>query len=515
MATDNRRIFKNTLFLYFRMFLVMGISILTAGVTLRVLGEVNYGLYTVLGGVVAMFSFLNGSISGAASRHITYELGRGDYAAVNRVFNASLVVFCALALIIVLLAETVGLWFFYNKMTIPPERMAASFCVLQFSIINVPFMLTQVPYNAVLIAHENMKIYAYVSIADAIARLAIIGLLIIAPFDKLVTLAALGFGWSIITLVFYRIYCIRLYPETKLCWCGDRKLYTRIVSYAGADLIGNLSILAQGQGFNLLLNVFFGPAVNAARGIAYGLQGMTTQFSGNFMTAVAPQIIKSFAQGDMAGMWQLVKRASCFSFFLVWMLALPACLEGDYVLTLWLGKYPEHTLNFFYLVVVVCLLQTLKTPIVKVVHANGKLLMANLIVGTVLCLAFPVGYVLLRMGMPPEAVFWATIGSIAVGNICDWFICRHYVPFGILEYVKTVYGRSIIVMVLSPLLPYWLVVRNFEPSFMRMISTGIVSVMSVGVVAFWFGMSRNDRVRLVTMVVNKWQFMRAKFLDNN
>ena len=504
MATDNKRIFKNTLFLYFRMFLVMGVSILTAGVTLRVLGEVDYGLYAVLGGIVAMFSFLNGSIGGAASRHITYELGKGDYGAVNRIFNVSLVVFVALAIIIVLLSETVGLWFFCNKMTIPPERMNASFWVFQLSIINVPLMLTQVPYSAVLIAHENMKIYAYVSIADAFARLGIIGLLVVSPFDKLVSLSLLGFGWSLVTLVFYRIYCIRKYSETRLCFCKDKRLYKGMLTYAGSDLIGNLSVLAQGQGFNLLLNVFLGPAVNAARGIAYSLQGMTTQFSGNFMTAVAPQIIKSFAQGDREGMWQLVKRSSCFSFYLVFMLALPACLEGDYVLTLWLGKYPDHTLNFFYLVMIACLLQTLKTPLVKVVHANGKLLWANLIGGSVLCLAFPVGYLFLRIGLPPESIFWATIGSMAIGNVCDWFICRHYVPFSISDYVKAVYGRSVVVLALSPILPYFLVVHNCEPSFVRMIITGLVSVLSVGIVALYFGMPRHDRARLLEVAQNRW-----------
>ncbi len=504
MATDNKRIFKNTLFLYFRMFLVMGISILTAGVTLRVLGEVDYGLYAVLGGIVAMFSFLNGSISGAASRHITYALGKGDYVAVNRIFNVSLVVFICLSLVIVLLSETIGVWFFYNKMTIPHERLKAAFWVFQLSIINVPLMLSQIPYNAILIAHENMKIYAYVSIVDAVARLAIIGLLIVSPFDKLVSISFLGFVWSLLTLTFYRVYCMRKYSETTLRFCKDRKLYKGMITYAGSDLIGNLSVLAQGQGFNLLLNVFFGPAVNAARGIAYGLQGMTTQFSNNFMTAVSPQIIKSFAKGDIDEMWQLVKRSSCFSFYLVLMLALPACLEGDYVLTLWLGRYPDHTLNFFYLVMAVCLLQTLKTPIVKVVHANGKLLMANLIVGTILCLAFPVGYMFLRFGMPPESVFWATIGSMLIGNICDMFICRHYVPFRILEFVRTVYGRSLMVMLLSPVVPYLLVVSNFKPSFGRMIFTGFTSVLSVGIAALSLGMTRHDRSRIFEIVQNRW-----------
>lgn len=511
MATDSERIAKNTLFLYFRMFLVLGVSLLTAGVTLRVLGKVDYGLNAVLGGVVAMFSFLNGSLSGAASRNITFELGRGDLEKVNKIFNVSLVVFVGLAAVIVLLSETVGLWFFYNKMVIPPERLRVAFWVLQLSIVSVPLSLTQVPYGAVIVAHENMKIYAYVSIADAIVRLLIIYGLFISPFDKLLTLASLQFLWSVCTIVFYRIYCIRRYEETRFRWCGEKGLYKSIVQYAGADLIGNLSCLAQGQGFNLLLNTFFGPVVNAARGIAYGLQGMTTQFSGNFMTAVYPQIIKSFAQGDREGMWRLVRRSSCFSYYLVWLLALPAWLEGDYVLRLWLGDYPEHTLSFFHLIVVVCLLETVKNPIVKVVHANGKLLLGNMTAGTVLCLSFPVAYVFLRMGYPPESVFWCTIGSLAITNVIDWFVVRHYMPFDIWDYVVSVYGRCLLVTIASTAVPALVYSHIMPPSFLRMILTGVLTTISVGLSALYLGMSHSDRQKLFAIAGDKLGQIRRKF----
>jgi len=503
MATDTKRIAKNTLFLYFRMFISLAISLLTAGVTLRVLGKVDYGLNAVLGGVVAMFSFLNGSLAGAASRNITFEIGRGDWDKVNKIFNVSLAVFMGLAAIVVLLSETVGLWFFYNKMVIPFERQNVAFWVLQLSIISVPLSLSQVPYSAILIAHENMKIYAYTSITDQIARLGIIYLLIVSPFDKLITLSAMSFLWSTGMLIFYRFYCIRLYSETKLRFCRDRSLYKSILQYAASDLIGNLSCLAQGQGFNLLLNTFFGPVVNAARGIAYGLQGMTTQFSGNFMVAVEPQITKSFAQGDLDGMWRLVKRCSCFSYYLVWLLALPALLEGDFVLHLWLGDYPEHTLSFFYLILVVCLLQTLKTPIVKVYHANGKIFMGNVIVGTILCLSFPVAHVCLRYGCPPEAVFWCTIGSMVIGNIADWYIVNYYVKFNILGYVREVYGRCIHVTIISTIIPYFIYDRFLSPSILRMLMTGVLTTISVGFTALYLGMSASDRQRLLEIAKQK------------
>ena len=505
MTTDNARIARNTIFLYFRMFVTLGVSLVTAGVTLRVLGGVDYGINAVIGGVVAMFSFVNGSLSGAASRHITFELGRGDLGRVNAVFNVSLAVFAALSLVIVLLAETVGLWFFYGKMVIPPERMDVAFWLLQLSIVSVPLTLTQVPYNAVIIAHENMRVYAYVSIADACARLAIIYGLCISPFDKLLTLGTLNFAWSIASLAFYRVYCIRRYPcETKIVLCRDRALYKGIFQFAGSDLIGNLSCLAQGHGFNLLLNTFFGPVVNAARGIAYGLQGMTTQFSNNFTTAVHPQIVKSFAQGELDGMWRLVKRASCFSYYLVWMLALPALLEGDFVLRLWLGDYPEHTLSFFYLVVVVCLIGAVKAFVLKVIHATGKVLLSNLTGGTICCLAFPVAYVCLRKGYPPECVFWCAIGSAFLSNLTDLAVLRHYLVFDVAGFVVPVYGRCLLVTGLSAVLPTFLYDRFLSPSILRMLLTGVMTTVSVGAVALVFGMNGTDRRKLQALVGRKF-----------
>ena len=503
MATDNRRIVKNTLFLYFRMFLVMGISILTAGVTLRVLGKVDYGLYAVLGGIVATFSFLNGSLSSAVSRNITFELGRGDIQRMRAMFNVSLVVFAALALIIILLSETVGLWFFYRKMIIPTERMDAAFWVFQLSVINIPFVVTQIPYNAVLVAHENMKIYAYVSIADAIVKLLIIYALIVSPFDKLITLAFLHFAWGVLTIGFYRVYCIRKYTETALMFCRDWTIYKSILTYAGSDIIGNLSCVAQGQGLNLLLNTFFGPVVNAARGVAYGLQGMTTRFSGGFMTAVVPQIIKSYANGDYPGMWRLVQRSACFSVYLVWLLALPAWLEGDYVLKLWLGDYPEHTLKFFHLIVVICLIDISRRAIINVIHATGHVFWENVIVGSVLCLSFPCAYICLRMGCQPESVFWCTIGSMVVGGTLEMFVLRYYHQYNVFSYVVGVYGRCVLVIVLSSILPVAIYTRYMKPCLARMLLTGMITTVSVVFFALFVGMSSADRLQICKLAGNR------------
>ncbi len=502
MATNNRRILKNTLMLYFRMFLVMGISLATAGVTMRVLGSVDYGLNAVLGGIVAMFSFLNGALSGAASRFITYELGHGDFGRLNKVFNASLVIHLALGLLIVLLAETGGLWFFYNKMIIPPERLKAAFWVLQLSIIVVPLTLTQVPYGAVIIAHENMKIFAYVSIVDSVVRLLNIYLLLISPFDKLITLSVLLTAWNVIMMIFYRVYCIRRYPETKLRPCVDWKMYGEMFRFAGSDLVGCASVLLQGQGVNMLLNTFFGPVVNAARGVAYSVQGQATQFSSNFMTAVRPQIIKSYAAGDKDGMWLLVKRSGCLSYYLIWLLALPFVLEADYVLTLWLGKYPEHTVSFFKLILVSCLIQALKTPRSAALHALGKLFIPNIITGTVLCLSFPLAYIFLRLGYEPESVFHATNVSMLLSEVSSLLIQRYYIRFSIRDYLFSVYGRCILVTAVSLIISYALY-DIFKPSFIRVIWTVCLTTLSISISVLYLGMSKSERLKVFQFVWNK------------
>lgn len=485
--------------LYFRMFIVMGISLAAAGVTLRVLGSVDYGLNTVLGGVVAMFSFLNGSMCGAISRYITFELGRGDYERLNKTFNAALVINLVLGLIIVLLSETIGLWFFYNKMIIPPERLEAAFWVLQLSIITVPLGLTQVPYGAVIIAHENMKIFAMTSIADSVVRLINIYLLVISPFDKLITLSVLGTTWSVFMMIFYRVYCLRRYPETRLKPSVDWKLYGDMFKFAGSDFIGCSSCLLQGQGVNMLLNTFFGPVVNAARGIAYSVQGQATQFSSNFMTAVRPQIIKSYAAGDKDGMWLLVKRSGKLSYFLIWILALPFLLEADYVLTLWLGGYPEHTLSFFRLILIACLIQSLKTPRSAALHAIGKLFISNIITGTVLCFSFPLAYVFLRLGYAPESVFHATNIVMVLSEISSLLIQRYYIKFSIRDYLITVYGRCILVTIVSSIVPC-LLYRVFEQCFLRIFWTGALTTSSVALSALYLGMNKEERQKIFEFV---------------
>ena len=500
---DNKRIAKNTMFLYFRMFLIMGVSLYTSRVILQALGVEDYGIYNVVGGIVTMFSFLNGSLGAATSRYITFELGRKDYKKLNKIFNVALVSHIFIGLIIVVLAETIGLWFFYEKMIIPDERLDAAFWVYQISILSSLITLTQVPYNATLIAHENMKVYAYVGMVEVIIKLLIVYLLIIAPFDKLIFYAILLFLLNVGLITFYRIYCIKRYPESHINICRDKVLYKDMFKYAGSDLIGNISVLAQGQGLNLLLNVFFGPVVNAARAVAYQVQGAVTQFGNNFMTAVRPQIIKLYAQGEIKEMFKLVYLSSNFSFYLMWLLILPLCLEADYVLSLLLGEYPDHSVSFLILVFILCLIQTLKTPRTIVLHATGKLFLANVVIGTLLCCAFPLAYVFLKMGGEPESVFWAANITMLLSEFISVFIVRKYVEYNIADYLLNVHFRCAVVTAVSLAIPYFIYNRFMEPSFFRLVLTCCITTISIIVTVWTIGMNKDMRQKVSTFIKSK------------
>ena len=501
--SDNKRIAKNTLFLYFRMMLIMGVALYTSRIVLRVLGVENFGIYNVVGGIVTMFSFLNGSLGAATSRYITFELGRKNFARLNALFNVSLLTHVFIGLIIVLLAETVGLWFFYEKMIIPEDRLNVAFWVYQISIVSTFISLTQVPYQAVLIAHENMKIYAYVGIVEAVAKLIVVCCLRSVPCDKLIAYAVLLFLVNISLIIFYRIYCIKHYSESRIRLCKEKSLYKDMFKFAGSDLIGNIAVLAQGQGLNLLLNVFFGPAVNAARAIAYQVQGAVTQFGNNFMTAVRPQIIKLFAAGEIEEMFKLVYMGSNFSFYLLWLFILPLSLEADYVLSLWLGEYPDHSVSFLILVFILCLIQSIKSPRVTVFHANGKIFLLNLTGGVILAGVFPLAYFFLLNGYGPESVFWAANITMLLSEVVSVVLLRKYVKFSIIHYLLNVHCRCVIVAFVSFLISYVLYDRFMQPSLIRLLNTIIITSLSIVATVWCVGLDLEMRAKVKNFFYSK------------
>ena len=366
------------------MLFMLFVSLYTSRVVLKTLGVIDYGIFNVVGGVIAMLGFLTGSLAGASSRFITFDLGQGDIDNMKRTFGNIKSIHYILAGVILFLGETVGLWFMTTKLQIPLERTTAAFWVYQFSVFSSIMAVISVPYNATIIAHEKMSAFAFITLADVILKLLIVYFLYVISYDKLIIYAFLIFCIQLFDQIVYIYYCSKHFEETKSKCCYDKTLFREIFIYAGWTMNGNLAVVGYTQGLNVLLNMFFGPAVNTARGIAVQVQGVCQQFCGNFQMALNPQLTKSYAKGDLTSMHSLLIKSSKFSFYILYVIAVPLMFEANSVLKLWLGIVPEYTVDFLRLILVVGLLYTIANPIIVSVHATGKLKKFQIIEGTML-----------------------------------------------------------------------------------------------------------------------------------
>lgn len=342
---NNKRIAKNTFLLYIRMFFTMAVTLYTSRIILNVLGIEDFGIYNVVGGIITMFSFLNGAMSSSTQRYLTFELGKGEILQLRKVFQTSVNIHWLIALFILVLGETIGLWFLQEKMVIPSERLDAAFWVYQFSIITMMIMIISVPYNAAIIAHEKMSAFAYISVMEVLLKLGIVYLLYFTQLDKLKFYAALLCGMQLMVRIIYGLYCGRHFEETHYKWGWDGKLFREMLGFAGWNLWGGIAYVFFTQGLNIMLNVFFGPAVNAARGLAVQVQGAVAQFSLNFQMAINPQITKSYAKKDFTYMHSLIFRSSKFTFLLLTTLSLPLFIKADLILNIWLAVVPDYTVT--------------------------------------------------------------------------------------------------------------------------------------------------------------------------
>ena len=492
-STNNKRIAKNTLLLYVRMLFTIAIGLYTGRVVLNALGVTDYGIYNVVGGVIAMLGFLTGSMSAASSRFITYDLGKGDITVMKRTFGNILSIHFIIAGVILLFGETIGLWFVLNKLQIPAERMTAALWVYQFSVFTSILSVISVPYNAAIIAHERMKAFAYIGIVDAVLKLLIACVLLIVPFDRLKVYALLFFCIQVFDRIVYGVYCTRHFQETKAKPTFNGKLFKEIFGFAVWTMNGNLAVIGYTQGINILLNMFFGPAVNAARGVAVQVQVVVQNFCNNFQMALNPQLTKSYAQNDLQHMHQLLKVSSKFSFFMILFISLPLMLEAPLVLKWWLGVVPEHTDNFLRLILCSSMLITLSNPLVVSVHATGRIKRFQAIEGTMLLCIVPIAYLLLKLfGIPPECVFCVHIVVEACTQYARMRIVLPMIGMRVVEYVKEVVVPLVKVVVLAPILPL-LVYHLTEQSVATFFLVCVVSVLSVSACVYFIGCTKREQ----------------------
>ncbi len=498
-SANNKRIAKNTLLLYFRTLFIMLVTLYTSRVVLNTLGVTDYGIYNVVGGVVMMFSVISGSLSSSISRFITYELGHGDFEKLKRIFSTSVNIQIGISILILVLAELFGVWFLNAKMNIPAERLTAANWVLQCSLLSFIINLISVPYNACIIAHERMSAFAYISILEAVLKLVIVYMLLISPYDKLATYSVLLVAVALIIRVTYSLYCRKHFDESRYNFVYDKSLIKEMTGFAGWSLFGHGSYMLNVQGVDMLINIFFGVTLNAARGVATQVQHAVMQFVNNFTVAINPQITKSYASGDREYMNKLVCRGARFSYFLLFFFIVPIVCEADYILRLWLRLVPEYAPIFLRLSLFGSLMMLLGNSLLTAIFATGNIRRYQLWVTIVGCLVFPLTWIAFKLGFPPATTYVIFIIIYFLLVFVRLYIAKGVLDFPVKLYLTDVMVRISIVSIISFVLPV-LVILNLEEGFLRLCITCMVSFISTTLTIFILGLESAERKTITSKI---------------
>lgn len=500
-SANSKRIAKNTLVLYLRMLFLMVINLYTSRVILQALGVEDFGIYNVVGGFVALFAIVSKSLSGAASRFLNFEMGKGNIEKLKIVFSSTVTIQILLALIIVILAETIGLWFLNAKLVIPDNRLIAANWCFQFSIITFCSSLVTVPYNAAIIAHERMKAFAYVSIIEGIAKLGISYLIMISTDDRLIFYAILICLLQLVIQAIYRIYCRRHFEECLYHFVYDKALFRQLLSYSGWGFIGSTSGVFRNQGINILINLFFGPSINAARAVSNQVMHTVDGFVHNFIMAVRPQLVQSYAAGNYAFMNELILKSARFSYYLFFLLSLPIIINCDYILKIWLETVPGHSVSFVQLTLIYTLITTLSHPLSIAQAATGDIRNYQLVIGGLQLLNLPISYLSLKCGGVPECVLFVAISIAFIVVFVSIYMIKKIMPFNATLFCKDVLLRVMIVTILI-ILPMMLINQLIDQNFMGFIIKVVICFLFSSAIIAFLGLKKNERHLIFIAVKN-------------
>ncbi len=489
---NNKKIAKNTLLLYFRMFLVTGVSLYTSRIVLNTLGIEDFGIYNIVGGLVLSLSFLSASLSLSTNRFLSFELGKKDDEKFKKVFSMSINIHVIIAIVAFFLAETIGLWFLNAKLNIPENRMNAANWVYQFSLLTFVFTIIGVPYNAIFVAHEKMKVYAYISMLEVSLKLAIVFLLIYGGFDKLKLYSVLVCFVSLIIWSTYRIYVKKSFPESKYIFAWDKSLFKEMLNYAGWNLLTYFGKVTKEQGVNITLNIFFGTVINAAMGIVNQVNLNINAFVFNFQMALYPQIIKSYAAKNIHYMHQLIFQGAKYSFFLLYFISLPLILVTETVLTWWLKIVPEHTVLFCRLVLINTMIESISGTLSTASEASGKIKVYQTAVGLILFITLPITYVLLKMGMPAYSTFIVSISLSLGGLFIRLNIVKSLVDLSVASFLQKVLFKILLVVSVSIIFPLLVKMAVVQP-VLQFLAVGITSVLSIGITIYLIGLNSQEK----------------------
>lgn len=511
IQSNNKRIAKNTIFMYIRMMITMVVGLYTSRVVLANLGFDDYGLNNVIGGIVAMFSIVSSGMFNAAMRFITFYQGKDDVHKQKEVFSMTMYIHIILAILLIVFGETVGLWYLHNKLIIPQGREFAAEWLYQLSVITAALSLINVPYNATIIAHERMSVFAYISIFDVFAKLFVVISLAWIQSDKLIYLASAYFVIVIIDRLIYGWYCSKNFEEVHLLKSWDKPLFKEIFSFSGWGIVGSAAFLCNTQGINLMINAFFGTGINAARGIAVSVENIVKQFMANVQTAINPQITKSYAAGDLDRTFSLVFSSCRYCFYLMFMIILPIILIAPILLKLWLGEYPEHTVNFVRLILCNTIMDSFINPLWTLNNATGKVKIYQIVVNGVSLCFIPFMYFALKLTSVPEVVFEVLIISSIVGILTRLLILRKNTHLDILLFLRKVICPILIVVLLSAVLPLLYYFTRYSQGIMDSLLLAFGTVISVCLTIYAVGINNKERNILrekVHVIVSKLKVTR-------
>lgn len=502
-STNNKVIAKNTIVLYLRMIISMLISFYTSRLILKSLGVVDFGIYNVVSGFVVMLSFLNLSLSNSTQRYLIYYLGKGNLNKLKEVFSASLLIHSIFALVIVVVCECAGLWYIHMVMVFPIERMGAALVAFHCSIVSLFFVIIAVPFYADIIAHEKMGAYAAITLIDAVLRLGIAIALKFSQNDRLVIYAILLMVSQISIQLSYGYYSKTHFNEVGFVKQIGLKLIKEMLAFSGWTIIGNLAFILYSQGTNMILNVFFGPIVNTARGLAAQVQGSLIQFCSSFQTAVNPQIIKQYASDDLLSMNILVLRSSKISFFLLYFISIPIFVEADSLMALWLEELPPYLVGFVRLSVLVSFITALANPFATAISATGIIKKYQLIIGGILLLNLPVSLLFLYLGFSPYCVYFIQLAIEIFAIIVRIIFFSSQISIKIFDYLSQVLLRIVITLPICLFIPLWLKKQLCLNMIVELITITIFSWFISVIFIYCVGMTCEERISLKSIVKTK------------
>lgn len=501
---NNKRIAKNTLLLYVRMFLLIFVQLYTVPIILKTLGVEDYGIYNVVGGVVTMFSFIGGSLASGSQRFIAFEIGRKNKKKLKEVFNTTITIYLVLALIALVLLEIGGYWFLNSRMNIPDNRMYAANWVFQLSIISFIINLISIPYNAVVIAHERMSIYAYVSILECVLKLAAAILLQYILFDHLIMYAILICSVSIIIRIRKKIYCIRNFEECqKYQFTWDSNKGKELLSYSGWNMIGAVALISRQQGLNIVINLFFGPLLNAAHSISQQINGVLTQFINNVYMSTRPQITKLYANNETEEMWSLVFHSSKLAFYLLMILSIPLILELDKILEIWLHNVPPYTVIIGRLMILSILIETLANQIISAYQAANKIKRYQIYSSTIILLNIPISYIFLRFQPTNPIIPYSISILLSILYVISIIWNAHKeLKMNINKYIQSILVKIVIVYGITILFA-WLSIQPIPSSFFRIIYTCCITLLISFLIIWLIGLDKSEKYFVNNIIKQK------------